>query len=248
MARIRKIARLGHSGAQVNAMLGNFADNEDEAKQDDAAADENKNDDAAESDNENEKDEVAESDGDDPSEPAPDPASNDDLDEDDDEAKADENQNDNAAESDDEQPPDDDDDALPDSAAPVHIKDEDEGDNDNAQNKEKYSAFFDSDTEQFMALFESIQSSFNVAVTDDDQDSLAFYNYLIRYFGSKARKQDFCLGSDENDAIMKAVKLFEDTKWKMKGAEMENNPGVEFYKHLLTHIVNECEKKLPLAW
>ena len=192
MARMRKVARLGNGGAQVRAMLCDFADDDDKAKQDDEVADENENDDAAESDDENEKDNTVESDGDDPSEPAPDPASDDDLDDDDDKAKedygvadenenndaaeaddenekddaaesdgddpsepapdpvsnddlddddaeakqddgvADENQNDDTMESDDEQPPGDDDDALPDSAAPVHIKDEDEGDNDNA--------------------------------------------------------------------------------------------------------------------
>mmetsp|Transcript_33927 Transcript_33927/g.73439 ORF Transcript_33927/g.73439 Transcript_33927/m.73439 type:complete len:812 (-) Transcript_33927:4331-6766(-) len=152
-----------------------------------------------------------------------------------------------------EQPPDDDDgDALPDSAPPVHIKDDDEGDNNNdnnAPNERNTSPFFDSDTEQFMAHFESIQSSFDVAVTDDDRDSVAFYDHLIRYFGNKAQKQDFCLGSGENDAILKAVKKFEDTKEKMERAEMENKPRVaEVFKHLLTHIVvNECKKKLPLA-
>jgi len=68
---------------------------------------------------------------------------------------------------------------------------------------------------------------------------------LLRYFGTKARKKDFSLGSDKN-AITEAVKSFESTKEKKVKAKRENNPGLDVYKHLLTHIINECETKLPL--
>ena len=107
MAKIRRIRRVAppYGVALVRAMLEESDDSFDDdydAKQDDGAADENQNDDVAGAD-ENEKDVLAESDGNDPPEPALNPDSNVDSDEDDDKAKqddgaADENRNDDAVE------------------------------------------------------------------------------------------------------------------------------------------------------
>ena len=77
-------------------------------------------------------------------------------------------------------------------SAPVHIRDDADDAIDNKITSPIFSSGtmeFSSNTMEYLDLFEGIQSSFEVATADNDQDSVAFYGYLLRYFGTKARKK-----------------------------------------------------------
>lgn len=70
-------------------------------------------------------------------------------------------------------------------------------DEDDADSSEKYNfTICKSGTVGYLETFEEIQSSFTAATDGNDQDSIAFYGYLLRYFRKKSEGKTYNLGSE----------------------------------------------------
>jgi len=102
------------------------------------------------------------------------------------------------------------------------------------------------DNQDYWQIHESIDTKFDVATAENNEESVGFYRYLLSYLDGKATRGEFSLAPAEKDSITKAVKSFEDTKEKYEKAILANKPA-DAYKFWMINIVNTCKQKLPLA-
>jgi len=128
---------------------------------------------------------------------------------------------------------------------PTKIKDDEHPTlNDGGNNMLSFSC--SNDNQDYWQIHESIDTKFDVATAENNEESVGFYRYLLSYLDGKATRGEFSLAPAEKDSITKAVKSFEDTKEKYEKAILANKPA-DAYKFWMINIVNTCKQKLPLA-
>jgi hypothetical protein len=102
------------------------------------------------------------------------------------------------------------------------------------------------DNQEYWQTHESIDTKFDAATAENDEESVEFYRYLLSYLDSKAKRGEFSLALAEKDTITMAVESFKGTQEKYKKAISADKPA-DSYKYWMKQIINGCKQKLPLA-
>jgi len=100
--------------------------------------------------------------------------------------------------------------------------------------------------QEYWQIHESIDTKFDAATEENDEESVGFYRYLLSYLDGKATRGEFSLAPAEKDNIIKAVESFEAAQDKYKKAILANKPA-DAYKFWMVQIIDGCKQKLPLA-